>query len=319
MRLVAALGGNALLRAGEKGTAAEQYVNIRLAAGQLAELAHEHDLVITHGNGPQVGKILLQNEAAAGLTPPMPLDICGAMSQGQVGYMLQQQLCAALNCIDVRKDVATVITRVVVDESDPSFQHPAKPIGSFHSRQEAERSMRERKEVWVEDSGRGWRKVVASPFPRRIVEEKVIKSLVENSFLVIAAGGGGIPVVQTPGGYRGVEAVIDKDLSGELLAEIVGADVLLLLTDVPHVFINFGGPGQKHLEEVTVDELLAYEKKGHFAAGSMGPKVRAAIRFVSSGEGRRAIITSLENAVGALHGARGTRVTTRGRIGTPAR
>lgn len=169
MRIVIALGGNALLRAGEKGTVEEQYANIRIACKQLAEIAAGHDLVLTHGNGPQVGKIHLQNEAAAAQTPPMPLDVCGAMSQGQIGYMLQQELTAALAARRIRKETATVITRVVVEKDDPSFQKPTKPIGSFYSREEAEKFIREKGETWVEDSGRGWRKVVPSPEPRRIV------------------------------------------------------------------------------------------------------------------------------------------------------
>jgi carbamate kinase len=318
MRIVVALGGNALLRKGEQGTAAEQYANIRVACAQLVELAREHDLVITHGNGPQVGKILLQNEMAAGATPPMPLDICGAMSQGQIGYMLQQQLTGALAERGLKKDVVTMITRVVVDASDPSFRQPTKPIGAFYTASEARQFMRERNEIWVEDAGRGWRKAVPSPIPLRIVEEKAIKKLVEGSYLVIAAGGGGIPVVAEESGYRGIEAVIDKDLAGELLAEIVNANVLMILTDVPHVYIHYGTPAQKKLHEVFVEELLAYEAKGHFAAGSMGPKVRAAIRFASR-EGRHSIITSLENAVRALNGDGGTRIAARGFIGSPVK
>lgn len=319
MRIVAALGGNALLRAGQKGTVEEQYVNMKTACAQLAEIAKNHDLVITHGNGPQVGKIHLQNELAGEKTPPMPLDVCGAMSQGQIGYMLQQQLSSELAGRGLKKEVVTVITRVAVDRSDPSFANPTKPIGSFYSREEASKFMKEKNEVWVEDSGRGWRKVVPSPLPKRILEAKIIKSLVESSYLVIASGGGGIPVVAAEGGgYRGIEAVIDKDLAGELLAEIVDAAVFIILTDVPRVYLYYGTPGQRELSDVSAGELAAYEKEGHFAAGSMGPKVRAAARFAGR-EGKRAVITSLEHALQALQGDAGTQVTARDYIVSPVK
>ena len=309
MRITVALGGNALLKAGQEGTVGEQLVNLRLACRQLVELAREHDLVITHGNGPQVGKILLQNEMAADQTPAMPLDVCGAMSQGQIGYLLQQELHRAMVAAGSPHEVVTLITRVLVDPDDPSFQNPTKPIGSFYSAEVAAHYMKEKNETWIEDSGRGWRKVVPSPQPQRLLEEKVIKQLVQSSCLVIASGGGGIPVVEEPGGgYQGIEAVIDKDLAAALLADAVESQLLLILTDVPGAYLHYGTPNQQLLGEVTIEEIASYAAAGHFAAGSMGPKVEAAIRFVSRGKGRCAIITALDSAIRALQGKAGTRV-----------
>ncbi len=308
MKITVALGGNALLTSNQRGTAEEQYQNIAVACRQLIQLIKEHDLVITHGNGPQVGKIHLQNELSRSKTPSMPLDVCGAMSQGQIGYMIQQQLNNELIRNNINRPVVTVITQVIVDKNDPSFKNPTKPIGSFYSKEEALKIAAEKNEVWVEDSGRGWRKVVPSPFPLEIFEGRTIKKLVDSSCLVIASGGGGIPVIKEPDGtIRGVEAVIDKDLAGERLAEIVGAEVFLMLTDVPRVFLRYGKPDQEELQTVTVKEMEKYIQQGHFAAGSMGPKVEAAVRFVQKPE-RRAIITSLEQAVSAIGGTAGTQI-----------
>ncbi|HHX87986.1 MAG TPA: carbamate kinase, partial [Firmicutes bacterium] len=235
-------------------------------------------------------------------------DVCGAMSQGQIGYMLQQQLKNELIRNKISRPVVTVITQVIVDKNDPSFKNPTKPVGSFYTKEEALKNAAEKKEVWVEDSGRGWRKVVPSPFPLEIFEGKTIKRLVDSSCLVIASGGGGIPVIKEPDGtIRGIEAVIDKDLAGERLAEIVGAEVLLMLTDVPRVFLRYGKPDQEELKTVTVKEMEKYIQQGHFAAGSMGPKVEAAVRFVQK-PGRRAIITSLDQAVSAIEGTAGTQI-----------
>lgn len=309
MKIVVALGGNALLKAGQSGTVEEQYENVETACRQLVQMAQDNELVITHGNGPQVGKILLQNETARDKTPAMPLDICGAMSQGQIGYILQQGLCKEFQRQNVERDVATVITRVQVDRDDPSFQNPTKPIGSFYSREEAEQFKKNSGDTWVEDKARGgWRKVVPSPMPSKIVEEKIIKELVAGGYLVIASGGGGVPVIaDEPAGYKGIEAVIDKDLAGELLATIVDADVLMILTDVSEVYLNYGKPDQKKLGTVSVEEMEKYEEEGHFGAGSMGPKVNAAIRFARK-KGKTAIITSLENAVKALTENTGTQL-----------
>jgi carbamate kinase len=308
MKIVVALGGNALVQAGDSGTFEEQSYRAKIACRQLVEIIKDHELIITHGNGPQIGRLQLQNEMSISETPALPLDVCGAMTQGQIGYLLQQQLKSELAAKGINKEVISLITQVVVDPKDPCMTNPTKPIGSFYSNEEALRFMEQKDEVWIEDSGRGYRKVVPSPTPVRIVEENTIRHLVDNGYLVIAAGGGGIPVVAAEHGYRGVEAVIDKDLAGGLLAEIVDADVLVILTDVPQVYLHYGKPEQKELNCVTVAEMEKYEQEGHFASGSMGPKVRVATRF-ASGKGRKAIITSLEKATLALEGKAGTHVT----------
>jgi carbamate kinase len=307
MKIVVALGGNALVHAGESGTFEEQSYRAKIACRQLVEIIKDHELIITHGNGPQIGRLQLQNEMARFETPALPLDVCGAMTQGQIGYMLQQQLKIELTAKGINKEVISLITQVVVDPNDPCMANPTKPIGSFYSKEEAVRFMEQKNEVWIEDSGRGYRKVVPSPTPIRIVEENIIRHLVDKGFLVIAAGGGGIPVVAAEHGYRGIEAVIDKDLAGGLLAEIVDADVLVILTDVPQVYLHYGAPEQKALNCVTVAEMEKYEQEGHFASGSMGPKVRVAARFASA-KGRKAIITSLDKATLALEGKAGTHV-----------
>lgn len=306
MRITIALGGNALLQAGQEGTFAQQRENAHKALSQLVELMKEHSILLTHGNGPQVGKLHLQNDLAREKTPAMPFDVCGAMTQGQIGYLLQQQLKNELSKRGIERDVVAVLTQTEVDPGDPAFKEPTKPVGSFYTAAEAQKFMAERKEIWIEDSGRGWRKVVPSPQPRKIVEEKIIKDLVER-YLVIAAGGGGIPVIREEGLYRGVEAVIDKDLAAQLLARAVDSEVLIILTDVSHVALNFGQPHEKKLRRVTIDELQYYDREGHFASGSMGPKVRAAINFVKDG-GERAIITSLDCVVDAVNGNTGTQV-----------
>ncbi len=307
MRIVAALGGNALLKSGQKGTAEEQYANIETACRQLIRIAAEHELVITHGNGPQVGRINLQNEAAREETPTLPLDICGAMSQGQIGYMLQQGLSKELSRQGLELDPVTVVTRILVCKDDPTLVSPGKPIGSYFSRKEAEARARDLGEKWIEDKTRGgWRKVVASPRPVWIVEERAIKTLLENRFLVIALGGGGIPVLGSEqGGYQGVEAVVDKDLAGGILADAVGATIFLILTDVPAVYLDYGKPTQRPLGTVSLDEMVSYSREGHFAAGSMGPKVEAAVKFARE-RGHKTIITSLELALEAIEGRAGT-------------
>jgi len=309
MTVVIALGGNALLRAGQEGTAEEQLANLKIACEQLVEIIRKHKVVLTHGNGPQVGKIVLQNEIAQESTPAMPFDVCGAMSQGQIGYMLQQQLKNEMIKKGVPGEVITLITRVVVDKDDPSFKSPTKPIGSFYSEEEAREIMRKQKDqVWIEDAGRGWRRVVASPDPKDIVEKEVIKKLIEEDTAVfIASGGGGVPVIKEDGIYKGIEAVLDKDLSAELLAEVAEADLLLILTDVSHVLIHYGKPQQEKLERVGRQKLEEYWQEGHFARGSMEPKVRAALRFLQKG-GKRAVIASLDQALEALEGKTGTQV-----------
>ncbi|HIP99039.1 TPA: carbamate kinase [Candidatus Bipolaricaulota bacterium] len=308
--VVVALGGNAILRRGQKGTFEEQLENVYHTAQQLAEmvLSGQWRIVITHGNGPQVGNILLQQEAAKHVVPPMPMDVCGAESQGLIGYMIQQSLRNIL-AEKGRGDIpiATVVTQVLVDKSDPAFQNPTKPVGPFYTEEEAKRLRVEKGWHVVEDAGRGWRRVVPSPDPKAIVEREAIRMLVENRAIVIASGGGGIPVIQEDKGLKGVEAVIDKDLAGERLAEDVKANVFLILTDVNRVKLNYGKPDERPIDRMTVEEGKRYMAEGHFAKGSMEPKVKAAIRFVEAG-GERAVIASLDQAVAALAGEAGTQV-----------
>jgi carbamate kinase len=309
--LVVALGGNAIQRAGQEGTAEEQVENVASAMASVAELADRgYRVVLTHGNGPQVGTILVQQAAAQEATgiPPMPMDIAGAMSQGQLGYMMQRCLQNELRKRGRPWPVATVVTQTVVDPADPAFGNPTKPIGPFYTMGQAE-EMRGRGLHVIEDSGRGYRRVVPSPQPAAIAEIYAIRTLVNSGTLVICSGGGGIPVVRDESGMLGgVEAVIDKDMSASLLAQRLDADRLLILTDVERVAINFRKPDQQELSRVTVAEAKRYIEEGHFAAGSMGPKVRAAVGFVEGG-GKQAIITDLHRALSALEGQTGTSFT----------
>lgn len=308
--LVMALGGNAIQQAGEKGTAAEQFANVGKAMRSVADLAERgYRVVLTHGNGPQVGTILLQQASAEehdGI-PAMPMDMAGAMSQGQLGYMMQQCLQNELRGRGRPWPVATVVTQTVVDPADPAFKNPTKPVGPFYSPEKGEQ-LRAQGHTIVEDSGRGYRRVVPSPMPAAICEIYAIKTLVNSGALVICAGGGGVPVVRDEAGLlHGVEAVIDKDMSAAVLAQRLDADRLLILTDVEQVYINYRKPDQKALSSITLLEARGYIEAGHFAAGSMGPKMRAAVSFVEAG-GREAIITHLHSAVAALDGRTGTRV-----------
>lgn len=296
MRIVVALGGNALLRRGEPMEAEIQRRRVREAAGLLAELAREHALVITHGNGPQVGLLALQAEAYQGVTP-YPLDVLGAESEGMIGYLIEQEL---RSCLPGRA-VATLLTQVEVDAADPAFQAPTKPIGPVYAEEEAQRLAAERGWSMARDDGR-FRRVVASPDPRRILELDTIRLLVDAGVIVVCAGGGGIPVAVTPAGaIRGVEAVVDKDLSAALLAAGVGADMLVMLTDVDAVWDGWRTPEARPLREVTPRALRARS----FPAGSMGPKVLAACRFVEA-TGRVAAIGALEQAAAIARGEAGT-------------
>ncbi|MDD2911993.1 MAG: carbamate kinase [Candidatus Bipolaricaulis anaerobius] len=308
--VVVALGGNAILQPGQRGTFEEQYGNVQRTVEQLAAmvLSGKWRLVITHGNGPQVGNILLQQDAAKAVVPPLPMDVCGAESQGFIGYMIQQAFHNVLAHAG-RGDipVATIVTQVLVDKADPAFENPTKPVGPFYSAEEAKRLQAEKGWHVVEDAGRGWRRVVPSPDPKEIVEREAIRLLVENRAIVVASGGGGIPVIKEDGTYRGVEAVIDKDLAGERLAEDVGAAVFLILTDVDRVRLNYKRPGEKVLDRLTVAEAKGYAQQGHFAKGSMEPKVKACVRFIEAG-GERAVIASLAQAVEAAEGRAGTQV-----------
>lgn len=309
--IVVALGGNALQRKGGEATAREQLEVVRDTARQLLGIVKAGwHLAIVHGNGPQVGRILMQNEAAAALTPAMPFDVCGAMSQGMIGYHIQQALGELLKEEGLPQRPVTLVSQVVVDARDPAFQHPTKPIGLFYDQQKAESIAGETGYVFKEDAGRGWRRVVPSPKPVEIVELSQVKALLQVGFVPIAAGGGGIPVARDEKGrLYGVDAVIDKDLAACRLAEDLGADVLLILTEVEHACLHYGSPGQKALGHISAGEMQEYLDQGHFAAGSMGPKAEAALRFVSGRPGRRAIITRLDLALDSLEGSRGTQVT----------
>lgn len=301
--VVVAIGGNALLAAGEPGTYEEQAANAAVLAEAFRDMLRGgFRLVITHGNGPQVGNLAIQQEEAAHLVPAQPLFVLGAMTQGQIGSMLATALAG-----DGSPPVASILTHVVVDARDPAFTTPTKPIGPFFAHDEAARLARERGWQVAEDAGRGWRRVVASPEPQSILEAAAVRSLVDAGYLTIASGGGGIPVLRDGPAIRGVDAVIDKDLSAFLLAKSVEADFLVMLTGVPRVSLGYGTPAARELDSMTVDEAQAYQAAGEFPAGSMGPKVAAAVRFVRSG-GRGAVITSLEFAREALSGRAGTRI-----------
>jgi carbamate kinase len=309
-RIVIALGGNAILQPRQAGAFDEQLANVQSTTDQIAELvAAGHTVVITHGNGPQVGAILIQQEAGRNQVPAMPLDACGAQSQGLIGYMLQQCLGRSLKRKGIHRPVATIVTQAVVDPADPAFQNPTKPVGPFCPEDWARQRMATTDERWIEDAGRGWRRVVPSPDPKRIVEAPAIAQLVAAGAIVIANGGGGIPVIERDGDLVGVEAVIDKDLGAERVAHDVGAQVLMILTDVPRVALNYRTPNQRDLDRVTLNELVAYQEEGHFRAGSMGPKVEACRRFLENG-GEEAIIASLHQALEAISGSAGTHITT---------
>jgi carbamate kinase len=305
MRMVIAFGGNAIKKAQERGTAGEQFKNVTDTCECLWELIPDHEIVITHGNGPQVGNILIQQESGEPYVPGMPLDICVAESQGLIGYMIQQSLKNVLLSHGIDRQVVTVITQVVVDEHDPAFETPTKPVGPFYSRERAEEMKMEGISI-MEDAGRGYRRVVPSPDPKRVVEAEVIESLLEQGVIVIGVGGGGIPVCG-PHHLQGIEAVVDKDLASEILAETIGADWLIILTDVEQVALNYRKKNQKDLRVLTVQKAEEYLEKGHFAPGSMAPKIRAAIRFLRSG-GKKVIITSPQSLTEALKGKKGTEI-----------
>ncbi len=309
-KILVALGGNAILKAGEKGTAGEQLMKVHETCTYFLELVKAgHRLAITHGNGPQVGAILLQNEIAKEQLPSMPLDICGAQSQGFIGYMLSCQLYSRLKMGNIHKEVVCLITQTLVDKYDEAFKLPSKPIGPYYTEQEKDELMETRKWKMILQSGKGWRRVVPSPDPVDIIEAEAIKDLFKKDKIVIACGGGGIPVIKADdGSLQGVEAVIDKDHTAAVLAEKIQADVLLILTDVENAALNFGKPDQKNLEKLTIEEGEKYLKKGEFGKGSMGPKIEAAIKFVKTGG--KAIITSLEKAKYALEGKCGTTIIT---------
>ena len=303
--IVIAIGGNAILNPA-KGDPQEQQRLIDNTAGEIVEIIRKgFNVVLTHGNGPQIGNILAM-QLECGLVHPQPLDVCGAQTQGMLGYSLQQSIDNRLKEKGMNKQVVTVLTQVLVDDSCASFEKPTKPIGLYFTEFKA-RKLMEQGIRMIKDK-KGYRRVVASPMPEKIIEEEAIKKLVHAGIIVIAAGGGGIPVVSKNGLLKGVEAVVDKDLTGSLLAAAVGAETYLILTDVEKAALFFGKENQMDIDEMTVSEAERYIKEGHFGKGSMEPKVLAAVRFVRSG-GKMAIISSLDKALPAIEGRAGTRIT----------
>ncbi len=307
--VVIAIGGNSLIKDDQHMSVPDQYAAVVETARHITDLIEKgFRVVITHGNGPQVGFILLRSEHSRGLLHEVPLDSIGADTQGAIGYQIQQAMGNEFRKRGLRKSVATIVTQTLVDRNDPAFQKPSKPIGQFYKKEEAEDRMRVEKWTMVEDAGRGWRRVVASPKPMRIIEADVIRKLVAEGYTLIAAGGGGIPVIaDEAGNLRGMAAVIDKDLASAALAKEIGADLLVISTGVEKVCLNFGKPDQKTLDKMTVAEAKQYMKEGHFKPGSMLPKVQACIQFLEAG-GTEALITCPEVLPAALAGKTGTHI-----------
>ncbi|HUU46864.1 MAG TPA: carbamate kinase [Acidobacteriota bacterium] len=306
---VVALGGNAISRKGEEDTIANQFLHTRESLSAIVPLVKRgFNLAITHGNGPQVGNVLLRVELARGKAPILPLGLCVADTEGGMGYMIAQSLQNRLLRDRIERPVATIVTQVIVDRNDPALADPSKYIGQFYTEEEAKRFAAERGWAVKKDGDRGWRRVAGSPVPRGIVEGPVIRAMVQDGTIVIAAGGGGIPVyVEDDGTYEGVDAVIDKDRASAVLGHAIGADTLIILTSVDRVAINFGTPDQKFLDRMSLAEARRYFAQGHFPAGSMGPKIEAAIQFLEGG-GEVVIIGSIEQAAEALDGTAGTRI-----------
>ena len=306
--MLIAVGGNSLIRAGETGTIAEQWANARRTAAAIVQLIRAgYRLVVTHGNGPQVGAQLLRSERASDQVPGQTLDVCGAASQGEIGYLLSQSLCDELAAAGLSVPVVSVMTQTVVYADDPAMSHPTKPIGPFYSRGQAEE--RERQLGWkiVEDAARGYRRVVPSPEPVEIVELDVIRSLVNQGVLVVACGGGGIPVIRCGGQLRGIEAVIDKDRASALLSSELSVDVFAISTHIPFVYLDYKKPSQRKLSHITASELQAHYNAGQFPPGNMGPKVESALRFLKGG-GKEVVITSYEYLAEAVDGRMGTHI-----------
>jgi carbamate kinase len=306
---VIAFGGNAMLKAGERGTQEEQIRHTDEACELMAQVVQRgYDVVIVHGNGPQVGNILIQMEEAVNKIPPFSLDVCVGISEGSMGYMLERSLRNQFRKRSLKKEVATLITQVMVDPRDPAFENPSKPIGPFFTAYRAAALKKEKKWPMIEDSGRGYRRVVASPLPERIINLEIIRLLVKEGTCVIAAGGGGIPAYYDGhDNIKGVEAVIDKDYTSSLLASELKADLFVVLTNVEFVSAHYGKKSQKNLARVRLKEIKRYYDKGHFPPGSMGPKIKAAMNYIESG-GKEVVITSAKELIKALKGQTGTHI-----------
>ena len=304
-KFVIAFGGNALLRNGDVPSFETQYSRSVEAFNGIWEILEENRVVITHGNGPQVGNILLQNEFSKGTTPPMPLHSCGAMSMGLIGHIMSLAYDNVRLQRGFSREPIVIITRTLVSEEDPAFLNPSKPIGPFYTKQEADAFIHDLNWSMKEDSGRGWRRLVPSPHPMDIMERNSIIRLLADGFQPIAVGGGGIPIVRRKGKFVGVDAVIDKDLASSLLATIIEADRFMILTDVPYAYTNYGTRDQEKIGKISLDEIQELYERGYFASGSMGPKIKAAIDFVRKG-GKKSIITSIENSAEATRDQSGT-------------
>jgi carbamate kinase len=307
--IVVALGGNAIIEEGTEGTMAQQFENTRKSMDAIVGLIREgHRVVLSHGNGPQAGVHLIRNEAASGQVPPSPLNVIVADTQGSMGYMIAQCLANALLKAKIEKDVVTVITQVVVDPADPSMSNPTKYVGPFYKAEQVDK-LRTRGWIVKEDPGRGYRRVVASPLPLDVVEKGTIKDLIDDGKVVIAVGGGGVPVMRSSDGtLAGVDAVIDKDRASALLANLIGADELLILTGVDRIAVNYKKPDQRYFDALSVADCERFLAEGQFPKGSMGPKIEAACDFIKRG-GRKVIVTNLENAATAIDGKAGTIIT----------
>jgi carbamate kinase len=314
--ILIALGGNTIKLSDEKGSSEEQFRNCRKTALYISKIVKNIDpddrLVITHGNGPQVGNLMVQQKNSQDIVPAHPIDVLVAMTQGQIGYMLQQSLVNHFSKMNIKKSISTVLNQVLVDRNDPEFkdENASKPVGNFLTEEEAKEIKKKNPDYIFKKvkpgGGLCWRRTVPSPDPMSNLDGEVISKLIDAGIIVIASGGGGIPVLEDEdGNYKGIEAVIDKDLAGEKLAEIIGADIFFILTDVEKVKVNFGKPNERALDKISYSEAKYYFEKGHFLAGSMGPKIKACLRFLENG-GEKAIVSSLDKAVDAYHGKTGT-------------
>jgi len=307
--LVIAIGGNAILKEGQRGTVEEQFENVMACCGPIVDLYKKgYRIVLVHGNGPQVGNILLQVEAAAPDVAPQTIDLCGAQTQGQLGYMLQRAVHNTFKQRQIQGKITSVVTQVIVDQNDPAFQNPTKPIGPFYTKERAQQLQQENpKIVLKEDSGRGWRRVVASPTPLRIIERDSVRSLLDQSHIVVTGGGGGIPVAVDGDRYVGVEAVVDKDLVSAIIARDLQADKLVILTGVDQVYVDFGKPTQRPILRMSTQQAQEYMDQGQFPPGSMKPKIQAALGYLESG-GKEVVITSIEKLEQAMEGTSGTAI-----------